>query len=145
MPKLVLALLKKALFCFHVGAYRLTSGRMLSKVVGAPVLLLTTTGRKTGKRRTWPLLYLVEGDSYVVVASNGGSPTHPSWYLNLTSNPAATIQLGSYHISVDAQTASPEEKAFLWPKMVELYSGYETYQGRTKRQIPLVMLKEVRM
>ena len=143
MPKSVLDLLKKALFCFHVGVYRLTSGRVLGKVVGAPVLLLTTTGRRTGKRRTWPLLYLVEGDSYVVVASNGGSLTHPSWYLNMTSNPAVTIRLRSHQVSVEARTASPEERAFLWPKMVELYSGYETYRGRTERQIPLVMLKEV--
>ncbi len=141
MSELVLTALKKALFCFHVGVYRLTSGRVLGKVVGAPVLLLTTTGRKTGKRRTWPLLYLVEGNSYVVVASNGGSLTHPGWYLNLTSNPAATIRLGSYQVSVEARTVSAEERAFLWPRMVELYSGYETYQGRTKRQIPLVMLK----
>ncbi len=143
MPKSVLDSLKKALFCFHVGVYRLTSGRVLGKIVGAPVLLLTTTGRRTGKRITWPLLYLVEGDSYVVVASNGGSITHPSWYLNLTSYPTATIRLRSYQVLVEARTASPEERTFLWPKMVELYSGYETYQGRTKRQIPLVMLKEV--
>ena len=95
---MVLALLKKALFRFHVGVYRLTSGHVLGRVVGAPVLLLTTTGRKTGKRRTWPLLYLVEGDSYVVVASNGGSITHPSWYLNLTSYPTATIRLRSYQV-----------------------------------------------
>ena len=136
-------MLKKVLFCFHVGVYRLTCGRVLGKGVGAPVLLLTTTGRKTGKRRTWPLLYLVEGDSYVVVASNGGSITHPSWYLNLTSYPTATIRLRSYQGLVEARTASPEERAFLWPKMVELYYGYETYQGRTKRQIPLVMLTEM--
>ncbi len=142
MQKSVVPLLKKALFCFHIGVYRLTSGRVLGKVVGAPVLLLTTTGRKTGKPRTWPLLYLVEGDTYVVVASNRGSFTHPSWYRNLRSNPAVTIQLGSRRVSVDSWTAGPEEWALLWPKMVELFPGYEIYQGRTKRQIPVVVLKE---
>jgi len=88
------------------------------------------------------LLYLVEDDTYVVVASNSGSPSHPSWYLNLRSNPAVTIQLGKRRLPVEARTASPEEKALLWPKMVELFSGYEAYQGRTKRQIPMVMLEE---
>ncbi len=141
MPKSVLARLKKALFCFHIGVYRLTSGRVLGKVVGVPVLLLTTTGCNTGKPRTWPLLYLVEGDTYVVVASNSGSLTHPSWYLNLRSNPAVSIQLGSRRVSVESRTAGPEQRALLWPKMVELYSGYETYQARTKRQIPVVVLK----
>ena len=143
MPKSVLVLLKKALSCFHIGVYRLTGGGVLGKVAGAPVLLLTTTGRRTGKLRTWPLLYLVQGDTYVVVASNSGSPTHPSWYLNLRSNPAATIQLASRRVPVDSRTASPEERAFLWPKVVELFSGYETYQGRTRRQIPVVVLREV--
>ena len=140
MPSSILALLRKALFCFHIGIYRLTSGRLLGTVVGAPVLLLTTTGRKTGKLRTWPLLYLVEGDAYVIVASNSGSLPHPSWYLNLRSNPTVSIRLGNRQVSVQARTASPEERTFFWPKMVELYSGYETYQGRTKRQIPVVLL-----
>lgn len=140
MPKSILPLLKKALFCFHIGVYRLTRGHVLGKVVGAPVLLLTTTGRKSGKLRTWPLLYLVEDDTYVVVASHGGSLGHPSWYLNLRSNPAVTIQLGRRQLSVEARTANPKEKALLWPKMVELFPGYETYQGRTKRQIPVVIL-----
>ena len=142
MPNSILPLLKKALFCFHIGVYRLTRGHVLGRVVGAPVLLLTTTGRKSGKLRTWPLLYLVEDDTYVVVASNSGSPSHPSWYLNLRSNPAVTIQLGRRRLPVEARTASPEEKALLWSKMVELFSGYEAYQGRTKRQIPMVMLEE---
>jgi len=141
MPNSILPLLKKALFCFHIGVYRLTRGHVLGKVVGAPVLLLTTTGRKSGKLRTWPLLYLVEDDTYVVVASNSGSPSHPSWYLNLRSNPAVTIQLGRRRLSVQARTVSPDERALLWPKVVKLFSAYETYQGRTKRQIPVVMLE----
>ena len=115
---------------------------MLGRVVGAPVLLLSNTGRKTGRLRTWPLLYLVEGNTHVVVASNSGSPGHPSWYLNLRSNPSVTIQLGRCRLSVEARTASPKEKALLWPKMIAMFSGYDTYQGRTRRDIPVVILEE---
>ena len=142
MPRSILPLLKKTLFRFHIGVYRLTGGHVLGRVVGAPVLLLSTSGRKTGRLRTWPLLYLIEGDTYVVVASNSGSPGHPSWYLNLRSNPAVTIQLGRLRLSVEARTASPKEKALLWPKMIGVFSGYETYQGRTRREIPVVILEE---
>ena len=142
MPRSILPLLKKALFCFHIKVYQLTAGHVLGRVVGAPVLLLSTTGRKTGKLRTWPLLYLVEGDTHIVVASNSGSSEHPSWYLNLRSNPAVTIQLGSRRLSVEARTASPKEKALLWPKMTGLFSGYDTYQRRTRREIPVVILEE---
>ena len=78
----------------------------------------------------------------MVVASNSGSLNHPSWYLNLRSNPAVTIQLGNLRVLVDSRTAGPVEWTFLWPKMVELYPGYETYQARTKRQIPVLLLKE---
>ena len=142
MPKSILLSLKKALFCFHIRVYQLTAGHVLGRVVGAPVLLLSTTGRKTGRIRTWPLLYLVEGDTRVVVASNSGSPDHPSWYLYLRNNPAVTIQLGGRRLSVEARTASPTEKALLWPKMIRMFSGYDTYQGRTRREIPVVILKE---
>jgi len=142
MPGSISPLLKKALFCFHIRVYQLTAGHVLGRVVGAPVLLLSTTGRKTGRIRTWPLLYLVEGNTRVVVASNSGSPGHPSWYLNLKSNPEVTIQLGGRRLSVEARTASPTEKALIWPKMIGMFSGYDTYQGRTRREIPVVILKE---
>jgi len=105
-----------------------------------PVLLLTTTGRKTGKRRTTPLLYVEEGDRYVVVASVGGAPSHPAWYLNLRSNPAATIQVGGRKVAVTAETAGLEERARLWPRLTQMWPRYDDYQAKTRREIPVVIL-----
>jgi deazaflavin-dependent oxidoreductase (nitroreductase family) len=106
----------------------------------APVLLLTTTGRKTGKARTTPLLYLVDSGRYVVIASLGGAPKHPVWYLNLLASPAATIEVGSRKIAVTAETASPEEKERLWPLAVRMYPPYDDYRAKTDRVIPVVVL-----
>jgi deazaflavin-dependent oxidoreductase (nitroreductase family) len=104
------------------------------------MLLLTTTGRRSGKRRTTPLGYLPDGDRRILVASFGGDDRHPQWYLNLKAHPEAEIQVGSETQLVRAATATVEEKAELWPRVVELYSGYEGYQRRTTRDIPLVIL-----
>ena len=104
------------------------------------VLLLTTTGRKSGKQRTTPLLYLEDAGRYVVIASVGGAPKHPAWYLNLLANPAATIEVGRRKLAVTASTASPEERARLWPLAVQMYRGYEDYQAKTTREIPVVIL-----
>ncbi len=94
-------LLFSAFVKVHVALYRAGGGRVGGRLrKGVPVLLLTTTGRKTGRRRTTPLLYVEEGDRYVVVASAGGAPSHPAWYLNLRSNPAATIQVGGRKLAV---------------------------------------------
>ena len=106
----------------------------------APVLLLTTTGRKSGKQRTLPLLYLEDGGRYVVIASVGGAPKHPAWYLNLLANPTATIEVGRRKLAVSATTASAEERARLWPLAVQMYSGYDDYQAKTSREIPVVIL-----
>ncbi len=104
------------------------------------MLLLTTTGRKTGRRRTTPLLYVEEGDRYVVVASAGGAPSHPAWYLNLRSNPAATIQVGGRQLAVRAETAGLEERARLWPRLMQMWPKYDGYQAKTRREIPIVIL-----
>jgi deazaflavin-dependent oxidoreductase (nitroreductase family) len=109
-------------------------------MVGSPVLLLTTTGRKSGKERTVPLLYLGDGENMVVVASNGGTPKHPAWWLNLEANPEATVEIGSRKLWVRVEKASPEEKKRLWPRLVAMYGGYETYRRRTDREIPVVLL-----
>lgn len=108
-----------------------------------PVLLLTTRGRKTGREHTVPLLYLSEGESLVVVASNGGAPKDPDWWLNLKAKPEATVELGDRKLRTRAEQASPEEKERLWPKLVEMYSGYEGYRRKTEREIPVVVLKPV--
>lgn len=125
----------------HVGLYRASGGRLGARLrKGVPVLLLTTTGRKSGKRRTTPLLYVEEGDRYVVIASAGGAPSHPAWYLNLRSNPAATIQVGGRKLAVTAETAGPEERAGLWPKLTRMWPQYDDYQAKTRREIPVVVL-----
>lgn len=124
----------------HVFLYGVSGGRLGGRFKGAPVLLLTTTGRKSGKRRTNPLLYGESAGRYVVVASVGGAPKHPAWYLNLRSNANATIQVGGRKLSVRAETATPEERARLWPVMTQLYAPYDDYQAKTSREIPIVIL-----
>ncbi len=109
---------------------------------GAPVLLLTTIGRKTGKKRTTPLLYLSDGNNFVVVASNGGRPKDPSWFFNLRKNPSAKIQVKKVVSNVRARQASPEEKSRLWPLLTKMYPTYNNYQKRTTREIPVVILEQ---
>lgn len=128
----------------HSSIYRASDGRVWGRMFGGNVLLLNTTGRKSGQRRTIPLLYLRDGEDFVVIASNGGAPKHPAWYLNLMANPDATVEITGNETRVRAEEASPEEKARLWPKVVEMYSGYEGYRRRTDREIPLVFLHPIR-
>src|SRR4051794_6619547 len=94
--------------------FRATKGKIGGRMMGAPVLLLTTTGRKSGKARTNPLLYLGDGERFVVVASKGGYPTHPAWYLNLSDNPEVTVEVGAATLKMRARTASAPEKASYW-------------------------------
>jgi len=125
----------------HVLLYKAGGGRLGGSFGnGVPVLLLTTIGRTSGKQRTNPLLYLEDDDRYVVVASVGGAPTHPAWYLNLRANPAATIQIRNRRLAVRAETAGPEERARLWSRVTQLYPPYDDYQAKTTREIPVVTL-----
>lgn len=125
----------------HTSVFRATAGRVGNRIAGGPVLLLNATGRKSGERRTTPLLYLRDGDRYVLVASNGGAPKHPAWWLNLRANPEATVEVDGRSVPVTAEEADPEEKARLWPMLVEMYPGYENYQKKTDREIPVVLLR----
>jgi len=125
---------------FHVALYRASGGRLGGRVRNAPVLLLTTTGRKTGEQRTIPLLYLEDAERYVVIASVGGAPKHPAWYLNLLASPATTVQVGSRRVAVTAETAPPAERERLWPLAVQMYPGYDDYRAKTDREIPVVVL-----
>ncbi len=125
----------------HRVVYRLSGGRVGFQLFGAPVLLLTTKGRKTGKARTSPLLYLEESSNWVVVGSNAGDDRHPTWWLNLKAHPVATVQIGNTVKPVRAREASEEEKSLLWPRFVDMYSDYETYRQRTTRKIPVVILE----
>ena len=125
----------------HALSYRLSGGRVGRTAAGAPVLLLTTTGRKSGKPRTAPLLYLEDGENFVIVASNGGSHQHPRWWLNLKQDPEARVQIGSASKRVRAERADEQEWARLWPLLLEMYGSYQEYQDTTQRKIPVVILR----
>ena len=127
----------------HASVFRSTGGRIGGRMVGSPVLLLVTTGRKSGRRRTTPLLYLGDGGRYVIVASNGGAAKHPVWWLNLRADPEATVEVGGRKTRVRATEARGAEKARLWKELVRMYPSYENYQGRTDREIPVVLLDPI--
>jgi deazaflavin-dependent oxidoreductase (nitroreductase family) len=124
----------------NVGLYRRSGGRLGGKVKGAPVLLLDHVGRKSGQKRTAPLLYLADGDDLVIVASRGGSDAMPAWWLNLQANGSTTVQVGRERRSVLARQATTEEKAELWPRLLDMYGDYAVYQTRTTREIPVIIL-----
>lgn len=124
----------------HVQQYRETDGEVGYLWNGAPSLLLTTTGRRSGEPRTTPLIFGRDGDDYLVVASVGGMPKHPAWYLNLRDDPNAHIQVKGEHLDVVARTATPEEKPRLWAIVNEVWPNYDVYQTRTDREIPVVVL-----
>jgi deazaflavin-dependent oxidoreductase (nitroreductase family) len=105
------------------------------------MLLLTTFGRMTGTLHAVPLLYLRDGENLVVIASFGGRDRHPAWYLNLVADPSVSAQVGRSRLSLHARTASPEERAILWPRVVDAYDAYARYSGRTGREIPIVILE----
>jgi deazaflavin-dependent oxidoreductase (nitroreductase family) len=108
-----------------------------------PILLLTTVGRKSGRELTLPLIFGRSGADYVVVASKGGAPTHPAWYLNLEANSEVGVQVKAEKFKARARTAGAAERAKLWPMMVGIYGPYEKYQAMTDRQIPVVVLEPV--
>ncbi len=127
----------------HAGVYRATGGKLFGRMGKSPILLLNTVGRRTGRKRTSPLLYIMDGEDFVVIASKGGAATHPAWYLNLRANPEATVEIGDREVQVEAGVADSEEKPRLWQKMVEMYPPYNDYQEKTEREIPLLVLRPV--
>ena len=124
----------------HVRRYQETDGEVGYLWNGAPILLLTMTGRRSGARRTTPLIFGTDGDDHLVVASMGGAPMHPQWYRNLEADPSAEIQVKAEHIPVVARTATAEEKPRLWAIMRDIWPNYDVYQSRTERDIPVVVL-----
>jgi deazaflavin-dependent oxidoreductase (nitroreductase family) len=124
----------------HVRRYRETDGDVGYEWNGAPTLLLTTKGRRSGEARTSALIFGRDGDDYLIVASVGGMPRHPAWYLNLQADPHAAIQVRGDRFDVLARTASPDEKPRLWQIVNEVWPNYEVYQSRTEREIPVVIL-----
>jgi deazaflavin-dependent oxidoreductase (nitroreductase family) len=125
----------------HRWLYQASAGRIGGRLAGWPVLLLTTTGRRSGRRTTIALNYLQDGDRLVVTASNAGEPAHPSWYLNLRAHPRASVQVGGIQRTVVAADASPEERESLWRAIVAFDRSYAEYQARTSRLIPVVLLR----
>ena len=123
--------------------YSVSGGRIGGKMGKVPVLLLTTTGRKTGKQRTLPLVYIMDGSAYVITASAGGADKHPGWFFNIRSNPQATVQVKDKHITVTAEIAGPEKKSELWTRLVEVAPNFAGYQKRTGREIPMLILHPV--
>jgi deazaflavin-dependent oxidoreductase (nitroreductase family) len=124
----------------HIRAYRETGGEVGYIWNGVPTLLLTATGRRTGQKRTSALIFGRDGDDYLVVASMGGAPSHPIWYLNLQANPEATVQVKEDTLTVVARTASAAEKPRLWKIVTDVWPNYDVYQSRTDREIPVVVL-----
>jgi len=124
----------------HRVLYRLSGGRLLGRVAGMPVLLLTTTGRRSGRARTTPLTYFELGSDLVVVASNGGEDSAPAWWRNLCDEPRATVTRGSRTEPVVARPATEDEHARLWPLITTTHPGYAAYARRTTRPIPVVVL-----
>jgi deazaflavin-dependent oxidoreductase (nitroreductase family) len=128
----------------NIWLIRLSGGRLGAKFLhGAPIMLLTTTGRKSGKPRTTPLLYLQDGATLVAVASKAGSARHPVWYQNLVAHSEVDVEIGRQHRRMRARPATAEEKQHLWARLIAMYPPYDSYQARTARDIPVVILEPV--
>jgi F420H(2)-dependent quinone reductase len=127
----------------NVPLYRLSGGRIGGRIAKAPVLLLTTTGRKSGQRRTVPVVYLADGENYVVIGSNAGHSRTPAWSLNLKAHPEAEVEVGRKRIPVLAWIAGGAERADLWRRHNEQYSGFDEYEARTDRDIAVFVLEPI--
>jgi len=121
--------------------FRANAGKVGGQFAGAPLLLLHTTGAKSGKARINPMMYLADGEDHVVFASKAGAPTNPDWYHNLVANPRASIEVGEQTLNVVARVAEGETRERLWSHQKELYPGFADYEAKTTRQIPVVILE----
>lgn len=135
----------KAMNLVHRHLFNATKGRVGGRALGMPVVMLTTRGRRSGQPRTSMLTSpTTDGDTMVLVASRGGDDRHPAWFLNLREHPEVDVVTGGTRAKMRAVVASAEKKKRLWPAVVEAYKGYATYQSRTDRDIPLVLLHPIR-
>jgi deazaflavin-dependent oxidoreductase (nitroreductase family) len=121
--------------------FRANGGKVGGQFEGAPLLLLHSTGAKSGQARVSPTMYLADGDNLVVFASKGGAPTSPDWYHNLVANPRASVEVGDRTVNVVAHVAEGETRDRLWSSQKELYSQFADYEAKTTRQIPVVILE----
>jgi deazaflavin-dependent oxidoreductase (nitroreductase family) len=125
----------------HVRVYRETNGERGYIWNGAPILLFTSTGRKSGLPRTIAIIYTQVGDKYVIIASKGGSPTHPKWYLNIEDDPNVEFQIKGDKFKARARTAESPEREQLWAEAIKTWPNYDIYQSRTERRIPVVVIE----
>jgi F420H(2)-dependent quinone reductase len=130
----------KATGKLNVPIYRLSRGRIFGSIGTAPVLLLTSTGRRSGQQRTAPVVFLVDGERYIVIGSNAGNQRTPAWSYNLQANPDAEIEIRGTHELVRARVAEGEERAELWRKVNEMYEGFDDYDAKTSRDIAVFVL-----
>jgi deazaflavin-dependent oxidoreductase (nitroreductase family) len=131
----------KATGKFNVPIYRLSRGRIFGKIGTAPVLLLTSTGRRSGQQRTAPVVFLADGERQIVIGSNAGHARTPAWSYNLQANPDAEIEIGAKRRKVRARVAEGEERAELWRKVNEMYEGFDSYDANTSRKIAVFVLE----
>jgi len=132
--------LQRLVMKVHVSLYRLTNGAIGAGAAGQSFLILTTVGRKSGKKRDTPLFYFRDEDRFIIIASNGGTPKHPIWWLNLQTNPRATVQVNKRIIPITAKKADAEESKRLWLVIASKYQNFVAYQKRTTREIPIIIL-----
>lgn len=125
----------------HMDQYLATDGAEGHIWRGVPTLLLTTTGRRSGKPQMLPLIYGEDNGNYVIVASKGGTPNHPAWYLNLVARPQVDVQVAADKFTATARDATEEERPRLWDMMAKIWPQYNDYQAKTDRQIPVVVLE----
>lgn len=135
--------MQRSVMGLHSLLYRLSGGTIGGRLFNSPVLLLTTIGRKTGKLRVTPLLYLPDGSTMVIVASNGGALKDPVWWLNLQKQPLALVQVGRQRLDVCAEQATREQHVRLWPLLIQMYPPFADYQRRTDRPIPVIILTPI--
>jgi deazaflavin-dependent oxidoreductase (nitroreductase family) len=126
-----------------IAEFRANEGRVGGQFEGAPMLVLTTIGAKSGERRSSPMMYLADGDRVVVFASKGGAPTNPDWYHNLVANPTVTVELGPETFEAVAEPTTGADRDALYARQAALYPGFAEYQERTTRVIPVVALTRV--
>lgn len=131
---------QKLLARAHAMVLKLSGGRVASAFGDAPVLLLTTVGRRTGRSRTVPLLYVADDGAFIVVGSNGGRDHHPDWYRNLLHRPEAMVEVRGERLTVTGEEVDPDERARLWARFTAMWPGYEKYAASTDRRIPVVRL-----
>jgi deazaflavin-dependent oxidoreductase (nitroreductase family) len=124
-----------------IDEFRANEGRVGGPFEGAPLLLLTTTGARSGERRTTPVVYLADGERLVIFASKGGAPTNPAWYHNLRAHPSATVEVGPETVEVNAVVTSGEERERLFRRQAERYPQFAEYEQKTTREIPVVALE----